>query len=548
MGDYIMSDLFLDGCFHTFLWRAISWPFCNFYNIDALHTMCPWCFKFRFLHLFTTPKTPNQEELSQLLPSQWGMVHLFDLCLRFGHVDTASALGMRGVEGCILEDHHDLGPFSSKDSPSRLGLLCSCQGWDTCRYCCWAFPVDSGIWMEDWDVDLGHAIGAAREAAATPLTRAMLDLCSRDMDLPFTASPKAMARLLDIAILTGNQKATVNLAKKCQVRPLRQWVMHWLGDCWDSGPRWEAAWTALWAGANFQDLMVKNYFEGSIEDVPFPQALFLLSKLEDWQEIRHLLPGCHDLWTPRNCNPDFGQSFLGFQPDGCWKLSVDKIRSAEDAGVDVRSCCVPVLELFPDGDCDICALVTLLDMAIWFGQPDCAKACVHGGIELKGDDRTLAWHKHFLRGESLRVPCPKHLEVVVPSEAQKAAEAAGCAWLKRFWKSESSQKGIVLYQMVLKTLKMFKGRSFPMVLVQEILAFSMPVPKIMDQLDLWQLVGDWMATICGGPAFAHAATDCNTADGEDPQGMQHSGEAGTLLYIEVHWSCFFSIVYFQGSG
>ena len=34
------------------------------------------------------PQTPNHEELSQLLPSQWGMVHLFDLCLWFGHVDT----------------------------------------------------------------------------------------------------------------------------------------------------------------------------------------------------------------------------------------------------------------------------------------------------------------------------------------------------------------------------------------------------------------------------------------------------------------------------
>ena len=122
------------------------------------------------------PKLQTQEELSQLLPSQWGMVDLFDLCLWFGHVDTALALAMRGVEGCVLEDHH-LGPFS-RDSSVRRGS-CYCQGRDTCRYCCWAFPVDQGIWMEDWDVDLFDfndegeptlgAIPAAREAEATPV-------------------------------------------------------------------------------------------------------------------------------------------------------------------------------------------------------------------------------------------------------------------------------------------------------------------------------------------------------------------------------------------
>jgi len=68
----------------------------------------------------------RQEELSQLLPSQWGMVHLFDLCLWFGHADTAWAMAMRGVEGCILEDHH-LGPFS-RDSPVGYGHFCHCQG------------------------------------------------------------------------------------------------------------------------------------------------------------------------------------------------------------------------------------------------------------------------------------------------------------------------------------------------------------------------------------------------------------------------------------
>ena len=68
-----------------------------------------------------------------------------------------------------------------------------------------------------------------------------------------------------------------------------------------------------------------------------------------------------------------------------------------------------------------------------------------------------------------------------------------------------------------------------MVLVQEILAFSMPVPKIIDQLDLWEHVGDWMATICGRPASVHPAADCNTASVEDPDGIQDNDEAGSFV-------------------
>ena len=409
-----------------------------------------------------------------------------------------------------------------------------------CEYCCWAFPVDQGIWMGDWDEDLVDvwgsvgAIPAAHEAAATPLTRAMLDLCSCDMELPFSGSPKAMARLLDIAILTGNQKAAVNLAKKCQLRPLRRWKLDFVNNqCW------QAARTALWAGADFPDLMVKSFYLGCEEGVPFPPAMFLRSKLEDWQEIRHLLPRRHDLWRPRNSDNELGKFFLERPqwPDGGKKLALDKIRAAEDAGVEIRFCSVSIYFEEEGENYVNFTLVTLLDVAIWYGQPDCAKACVDGGIELQGDDRTLAWHQRVLRGESLRLErsCWEDLPVdVVPSEAQIAAAAAGRAWLKRSWKSESSQKGIVLHQM-------FKGRSSS---VQEILTFSMPVPKILDQLDLREHVEDWMATICGRPAPVHAATECNTANVEDPEGMQDSGEAGALLYIEV--LVLFFMVCFQG--
>jgi len=372
--------------------------------------------------------------------------------------------------------------------------------------------------MEDWDVHLLDAFLAAQHAAEKPLTHAMLHLCSRDIEVPFSGPPKAMARLLDIAILTSNQKATVNLSKKCQLWPLRRWVMDWdVQECW------KAAMTAMWAGADFQDLMVLGNFWGSpgprpsvpSEDIPFPQALFLRSKLEDWQEIRHLLPACHDLWSPRSLLNELAWNFLdlSLRPYDT-KLSLDKICAAEDAGLELQ-----FLSLDAGGNDDY-ARVNVLDMAILCGQPDCAEAVVDAGIELWGDDTALAWHKRVLRGESLHLDDP--LLNVVPSEAEIAAAAAGRSWLKRLWKSESSQKGIVLYQMM---LKMFKGKSFPMLLVQEILTFSMPVPKIIDQLDLWEHVGGWVATICGRPAVAHPAGDCKTENVEEPEGMQDNDEA-----------------------
>ena len=158
--------------------------------------------------------------------------------------------------------------------------------------------------------------------------------------------------------------------------------------------------------------------------------MFLLSKLEDWQEIHHLFPRCNDLWRPRYSNNFSGNCFYLEPPDGPGdgtklSLSLDKIRAAKDAGVDLQFLSVGVL---CQGNRRF-AYVTLLDRAIWCGQPDCAEAVVDAGIELKGNDMTLACHKQVLRGESLSLEMP--VLDAVTSEAQIAAAAAGRASLKR---------------------------------------------------------------------------------------------------------------------
>ena len=136
-----------------------------------------------FLLLFTAPQNSKPGGIESVAAISMGDGAPLWPLLRFGLVDTAAALALRGVEGCVLEDHEDL--------------------FD---------------WDDEVDEDFG-AIPAAQKAAATPVTCTMLDLCSRDMDLPFSGSWKAMARLLDIAILTGNQKAAVNLSKKSSFGP-----------------------------------------------------------------------------------------------------------------------------------------------------------------------------------------------------------------------------------------------------------------------------------------------------------------------------------------
>ena len=181
---------------------------------------------------------------------------------------------------------------------------------------------------------------------------------------------------------------------------------------------------------NFHQMNWRISWWRTPEDVPFPQTLFLLSKLEDWQEIHHLFPRCNDLWRPRYSNNFSGNCFYLEPPDGPGdgtklSLSLDKIRAAKDAGVDLQFLSVGVL---CQGNRRF-AYVTLLDRAIWCGQPDCAEAVVDAGIELKGNDMTLACHKQVLRGESLSLEMP--VLDAVTSEAQIAAAAAGRASLKR---------------------------------------------------------------------------------------------------------------------
>eukprot|EP00435_Cladocopium_sp_Y103_P072331 s45_g39.t3 len=422
-----------------------------------------------------------EEPLAELVPSQWGQVHLFDLCLWFGHVDTAWALALHGVRGCTLEDHH-LGALpDARDG--ELISFCDCKGWETCRFCCWGFPLENGVWMKDWATSCYFAAEAAKRTAKMPLVRSLLDISSRDETLPFAMSEAAGARLLDLAILCSNVEAATNLAKTCQARPLRRWM----GD--ELYFRKSTVFAALWAGANFEGLHV-----GFGGEVPLLRVLALHCEPGQWQQLLQFFPAGKNQWPTRNMR--LGHHFLEEEFDGEEWVSMLKIQNAFKAGWDLKRIWTDACFDAAFGH-DFCA-ASLLDMAVLCGQPECAGALGFAGVELKAPGVVpyfpkadcLDLHRRAVCG--LGIPDWFRLRHGSASDCQSAAFAAARASLKRSFKHEGTEKGVALYQTLAKH---FHPRDVPMVLVHHILGFSMEAPKIVDQLDLWAGIKGWMPSL-----------------------------------------------------
>ena len=61
--------------------------------------------------------------------------------------------------------------------------------------------------MKDWDVPLDFAVEAAAQAAQKPLLCELLKIAREGKEMPLALPAEGMARLLDIAILTGDRDA-----------------------------------------------------------------------------------------------------------------------------------------------------------------------------------------------------------------------------------------------------------------------------------------------------------------------------------------------------
>lgn len=445
--------------------------------------------------------------LGRQVPSQWGPVHLFDLCLAFGHFDVAWQMA-REVKGCKLQAHHLGRVFAQREPrPARTAspyiFRCSCRGLQSCDHCCFGFDVEDGLWMEDAEMELAAAQQAARISVKKPLLHRIFEVFHSEgaelIDLPFEISDQAMANLLDLAMLTGDHKVVSCRCGLCRMRPLRRWrssafVEEAVGSVssveipvssdeighgvwrifWPRTVQLSAALRSLLAALlvikEFQCLWntvitVKYLWSAKI---PFPEALTLFYG-SSLPEVADLLPPAQSNWIPEEGN-HLGVFFFEDREQKAG-LSKSHLRLAKIAGMEVNSLGVQAVWLCPSSHTpDRILHWTLLDVAISLGDSDTAALLASlPCAELS------TWGIRFRPEWS--------------DPARKSAAVAGaCAALQRSWRSEIMQTGIAMYQVF---RKLSAGSSFPMSLVDQVVAYSMEVPEILYHLDLWKDVQFW---------------------------------------------------------
>ena len=368
----------------------------------------------------------------------------------------AMEFGVAHAVGCVLEEsdgrsllwEHRERPGETDDDCKCLGETCSCRST--------GFP--SGIWMDDWAARLPDAAEEAHRVAERPFVGRMLEVLSRGEALPFATSELVNARLLDLAILIGNKDVADHLAKLCGSRPLRLWRSQDLIRWTDDGLRlWDPAVlsAALSAGVDLTQLRWK----GRHGALPLREA----AALAGCSNLGLLVPVTPSLTRTEN---RLGEYLMAGRA-----LCFERLEKAVEAAVPVRhfrlsagASCGPVgFAVYP----------TLLDMAIWCGQWHCAVLCASVGVEFKQEGG-----KKLL--ESPEAPWELwSFSIAPPMQRLVAGRAAGVAALQLSWR-QAREKGVA--QM---------GRPFPKVLVDEVLAYSMDVPRIIELLDLWDQIPDW---------------------------------------------------------
>ena len=229
----------------------------------------------------------DTQRLSQPIESKY----LFELCIAFGHQSTAAALLNHGVPGCRVEVWH-LRPFAGKISAAR----CCGSTWETCDFCCWGSEMEDGVWMTDWNAKLTDAVASAGRPVASAVLGALRSGADfRSLDV----SEAAMARLLDLAVLTGDADLAQQCTQRCARRPLRRCCSEDLftgrigGSISAVAPDAMAA--AILSGVTLQGLSLKHGYSvpGAglvLVSIPLREAIALCGDLQLWQRLSPLLP------------------------------------------------------------------------------------------------------------------------------------------------------------------------------------------------------------------------------------------------------------------
>ena len=200
---------------------------------------------------------------------------------------------------------------------------------------------------------------------------------------------------------------------------------------------------------------------------------------------------------------------------------MDRIQGAPNAGIDIRKVRV---EMFCDLPRDFVFKFrfSLLGLAIFHGQQDCAVACVRLGLEQTGVEEQhehinskLRLLRNYLHSEASSdhplLPYFHQLKrIPSASECRSAAVAAAQAVLRASWQREAAQNGVAVCQVM---RKMLRSKSFPVVLVGDILSFATEVPEFVEKLNLWNFVDGWMTLPQTRPN--------SNSESNDPRAREH---------------------------
>ena len=365
------------------------------------------------------------------------------------------------AEGSLTEESHQHSLlWEQRERPGEADDCCTPL---EVFYCCTGFP--SGVWMDNWAANLPDAVQEAQRVAARPAIGWMLEVLGRGEALPFATSELVNARLLDLAILIGNKEVAHHLAKLGGSRPLRRWrssdLVRWTDDglqLWD--PAVLSA--ALSAGVDLSKLRWK----GPYGALPFRDAV----ALSGWPNLGLPATAMSSLTRLEN---RLGEYLMVGRA-----LCFQRLQKAVEAGVPVRD-----FRLLAGAFCATVGFAvhpTLLDMAIWGGQRDCAVLCASVGVEFEQERSKERLARRETPFEL------RSFSIAPPVQRLAAARAAGVAALQLSWR-RAREKGVAVSQ----HMKAKMGRPFPKELVDEVLAYSMDVPLIIERLDLWDQMPDW---------------------------------------------------------
>ena len=290
-----------------------------------------------------------------------------------------------------------------------------------------------------------------------------------------------------------------------------------------------AALAALHAGVDLGSILVPRYYAeedyGELGELPFYIAAFLCSTQDQWALRKRFFR--RGSWKPSGLENRLASRFCK-KDEGRWrlrtKLSVDAIRDGAEIGIDLRyvttRCYIRSWHYGTERH------VTLLSLAILFAQSDCTVELSNAGVGLthemeEGGFRSWLMDYFHCSDEVPRndAMCPWGFVPAPPSQCRSVAVAAVQVLLQAASRRAAAEKGVAVYQVM---RKMLGGRPFPMVVVNNILTLAAEVPSLIEELDLWDLMGNWSTSIFWYPSDSAGAANL-VAESVHPEGsdMDH---------------------------